>query len=71
MDRKSSAFWEAQFKKYESSGLTKAQFCDGNKLDRNSFFNWQKKIRPDLQGRNQVKSANGGSSFISLKEKAS
>lgn len=71
MDRHSSTFWENQFKKFESSGLTKAEFCDRNKLDRNSFFNWQKKIRPDLQGRKLPKKTQSESSFISLKEKVS
>lgn len=69
MDRNSQAYWENQFKKFEASGLTKEEFCSRGRLDRNLFFRWLKKIRPDLKGRNKnVKTSIATPSFISLKE---
>lgn len=68
MDRHSQAYWENQFKKFETSGLSKEEFCNSNRLDRNLFFRWLKKIRPDLKGhvRKNQKASPG---FIALKEK--
>jgi len=72
MDRNSSAFWENHFKKFETSGLTKEEFCSRNKLDRNLFFRWLKKIRPDLKGRHlKTKISKIAPAFISLKENPS
>ncbi|MDD4976216.1 MAG: hypothetical protein PHY93_17800 [Bacteriovorax sp.] len=69
MDRNSSAFWSNQFKKFETSGLNKEKFCAREKLDRNLFHKWLKKIRPDLKGhRRSTNTTNATSSFISLKE---
>lgn len=69
MDRNSSAFWENQFKKFETSGLNKEKFCAREKLDRNLFHKWLKKIRPDLKGhRRSTNTIKTASSFVSLKE---
>lgn len=70
MDRHSQTYWENQFKKFESSGLSKEDFCSSNNLDRNLFFKWLKKIRPDLKGRVQKRTV-ATSDFISLKERPS
>ena len=69
MDRNSQAYWENQFKKFEMSGLSKEEFCNSNKLDRNLFFRWLKKIRPDLKGHIR-KSKKSSSAFIAVKEKS-
>lgn len=72
MDKNSQAFWENQFKKYEASDLNKEEFCSRYKLDRNLFFRWLKKVRPDLKGRHKnTKSITTASSFLSLKESTS
>lgn len=68
MDRHSQAYWENQFKKFETSGLNKEEFCSSNGLDRNLFFKWIKKIRPDLKGR-VPKTTVANTNFIPLREK--
>lgn len=71
MDRNSRALWENHFKKFETSGLSKGQYCERNKLSKPLFFKWQNILRPDLKTHKKVQVQKQSSSFVSLKEKPS
>lgn len=46
---KSSKFWNKVIEGYESSGLSKAEYCKNQKLPANKFYYWCIKLRPDLK----------------------
>lgn len=68
MDRNSQAFWENHFKKFESSGVSKGQYCERNKISKPLFFKWQNILRPDLKNHKKFHLQKQSSSFVSLKD---
>jgi hypothetical protein len=46
---KSSEFWKRMINVYSESNLSKANFCNENKLHKEQFYYWCNKLRPDLK----------------------
>ncbi len=48
---KSPEFWKKIIKTFAESNLSKADFCNENKLHKGQFYYWCTKLRPDLKAK--------------------
>lgn len=66
-------FWVHHFEEWERSNLAKDEYCRRNAISKQSFYKWQKILRPDLiTGRGGVRKKQHkkiASDFLVLKEK--
>ena len=63
---KSPQFWRKIIEGYESSGLSKADYCKSQKISKNKFYYWCAKLRPDLKSPKHTHQVSE-SSFIPIK----
>ena len=55
------AWWLEQYEAWESSGLSKAEFCATNKIKPSSFYNWISKLEKRKAAGTKTESAPGAS----------
>ena len=59
-DARKRAEWQRTLKRFESSGLTIAQFCREEKIPVHAFYYWGKRLGRPSRGNRQARGKSGG-----------